>query len=127
MSALNSLMPGTAVTPAHTLRVQNALVGVSYGGLRPPLQSVGQLSTDLARVLPGRNIPLLNTSQLARDLEVVMNGSRQTGIQIQYAIGSAQNVMHGSGVPRQGILTLTSDMRAVASWGRMANMLAQIP
>jgi hypothetical protein len=126
ISALNSLTPGAAVTPMHTNRLNGGLMGVAYGGVRPPFPMVQQLSSDLASVLPRRNVPMMNTSQLARDLEVVMNGSRNNGMQIQYAIGSAQGIMNGSGVNRQGIMTVSSDMQKVALWGHMGNPLAQL-
>jgi hypothetical protein len=88
---------------------------------------VHQLSTALVNALPKRNIPMLNTGQLARDLAVVMNGNGMSLMQIQQSIGSAQGVLHSSGVSQPGVQSVTEGLRMVASWGNPSNPLALIP
>jgi hypothetical protein len=124
---LNTLTPGATASSFMPNRLRTDLMGLAYGSLRPPSPAVQRLSADLAGILPARTIPLLNTAQLARDMEVVMNGSQFGGPQILQAIGSAHAVMQISGVSPQGIQTLTSDLRAIGSWGNATNPVAAFP
>ena len=60
---------------------------------------------------------MLNSSQLARDLMIVMNGNGANMGQVESAIGSAHSVLNMSGVHVQGIQTIVNDMGMVATWG----------
>jgi hypothetical protein len=124
---LNSLTKGAVVNPGHINRIRNDLMEVVSATGRPPFQTVHQLSTALVNALPKRNIPMLNTGQLARDLAVVMNGNGMSLMQIQQSIGSAQGVLHSSGVSQPGVQSVTEGLRMVASWGNPSNPLALIP
>jgi hypothetical protein len=110
---LDTLTPGTTAPPSMSSRLQGDLMGIAYGPWRPPLPAVQRLSADLVSILPRRTIPLLNTGQLARDLELVMNANRAGGPQVWQAIQSAQAVLQTSGVSPPGIRTITSDLRSV--------------
>jgi hypothetical protein len=112
---LNTLTPGAVIPVVMTNRLRGDLMGVAYGPFRPPSPAVQKLSADLITILPTRRIPLLNTAQLARAMEVVMNGGSAGGPQIVEAIGSAHAVMQVSGVSPQGIQTITADLRLVSS------------
>jgi len=124
---LNHLTKGSIVNASHTNRIRNDLMGVVSATGRPPIQTVHQLSMALVNALPSRSVPMLNTGQLARNLAVVMNGNGMNMMQIQHAIGNAQAVMHTSGVSQPGIQSVTHGLRMVASWGNPASPLAQIP
>jgi hypothetical protein len=124
---LNHLSRGSIVNAGHANRIRNDLMGVVSATGRPPIQTVHQLSMSLVNALPSRTVPMMNTGQLARDLALVMNGNGMNMMQIQQAIGNAQSVMHSSGVSQRGIQSVTHGLRMVASWGNPASPLAQVP
>ena len=88
---------------------------MSGNNFRPSQQSVQQLSTDLATILPTRTVPMMNTGELAQHLMVVMNGGGQNMIQVQNSITGAQGIMSMSGVPQQGIQKISSDLMMVSN------------
>jgi hypothetical protein len=118
---LNSLNQGAAQSPAMTSRLHSDLMGVVTNNLRPPQQSVQQLSADLATVLPTRTVPAMNTGQLAQNLMAVMNAGGQNMFQMQNAVAEAQGIMSMSGVPQQGLQRISSDLIMVGSWGNRGN------
>jgi len=124
---LNQLSRGSVVNASHTMRIRSDLMGVVSATGRPPIQTVHQLSMSLVNALPSRTVPMMNTGQLARDLALVMNGNGMNIMQIQNAIGNAQSVLHSSGVSQPGIQAVTHGLRMVGSWGNPASPLAQIP
>ncbi len=67
----------------QTNRMRSDLMGVVSATGRPPVQTVHQLSMSLVNALPSRTVPMMNTGQLARDLAVVMNGNGMNMMQIQ--------------------------------------------
>jgi hypothetical protein len=113
---LNTLTVGYAAAPAERNILRNDLMAVAQGGYRPPSSAVQQLSGSLINHLPSRRIPLLNTEQLALDLEAVMNGSRLSPTRVNHAINSAQTILRSSGVPQAGIQALSADLRSVGFW-----------
>jgi hypothetical protein len=116
---LNTLTVGYAASPAERNILRSDLMAVAQGGYRPPPPAVFQLSGDLITHLPRRQIRLLNTEQLALDLEAVMNGSRLSPARVNQAISSAQLILRASGVPQAGIQALSTDLRSIGFW-RMA-------
>jgi len=122
---LNQLSRGSVVNGNHTTRIRSDLMGVVSATGRPPIQTVHQLSMSLVNALPSRTVPMMNTGQLARDLAVVMNGNGMNVMQIQHAIGNAQSVLHSSGVSQPGIQSVTHGLMMVASWGNAASPLAR--
>jgi hypothetical protein len=113
---LNSLTRGGNVAPAISSRLHSDLMGVVASNFRPSQQSVQQLSTDLATILPTRTGPMMNTGELAQHLMVVMNGGGQNMFQVQNSIAGAQGIMSMSGVPQQGIQRISSDLVTVSSF-----------
>ncbi len=118
---LNTLTVGysAAMNDRNTLR--NDLMAVAQGGMRPPSESVNQLSQHLVNFLPQRSTPLLNTERLALNLETVMNGGRLNSSQINRAINSSQSVLRSSGLPQPGLQALNTAMRSVGFWGAASN------
>jgi hypothetical protein len=123
---LNMLNKGSAVSANMISRIRGDLMGVVFGNGMPPYQTVHELSLDLVTHLPSRATPMFNSGQLARDLMVAMNGSGHNMSQIQSAIGSAHSLLNMSGVNRQGIQKIVTDMTMVASWGDGGNALTQL-
>jgi hypothetical protein len=115
VSDLNNLTQGGNVAPAMSSRLHSDLMGLVTNNFRPSQQSVQQLSTDLATILPTRTVPMMNTGELAQHLMVVMNGGGQNMFQVQNSIAGAQGILSMSGVPQQGIQRISSDLAMVSS------------
>jgi hypothetical protein len=123
---LNNLTRGSNMAPAMSSRLRSDLMGVVNNNRWPPQQSVQRLSVDLATILPTRSVPAMNTGELAQHLMVVMNGGGQNMFNSQNSIAGAQGIMSMSGVPQQGIQTISSDLMTVATWGNAGNGLNAI-
>lgn len=115
MNDLDQLVPGRAPSSSQVDRLRGDLDAVLYAKEKPSAPVVQKLAIDLARVVPVRNVPMLNTGQIARDLEVIMNAGRVSPVQIQDAISSVRHQLWHSGVSDRGILLIASDLRLLAS------------
>jgi hypothetical protein len=110
---LNYLSPGATVSSAQRNVFHRDLMAVAQGPARPMSQPVHQLSNGLVTALPQRTRPLLNTRQLAFDLETVMNRSHLPPAQVTQAIGSAEAILKQSGINPTTLQSLVSQMRLV--------------
>jgi hypothetical protein len=123
---LNTLTVGYVAPPTDTTILRRDLNALTQGTLRPPSAQVSQLTRDLISQLPRRKVPLLNTEQLALDLEEVMNGSRLKLAQVNSAINSARSIFRSSGLSQPAIENLTKDMRSVGQWGLAGNQAGML-
>jgi hypothetical protein len=118
---LNVLTVGYVAPASDTNILRGDLTALTLGGSRPPSARVLQLTQDLIAMLPRRTARPLNTERLALDLEKVMNGSRLSLAQTNSAINSARSILRTSGLPQQGIESLTADMKSLSQWGPAGN------
>jgi len=119
---LESLTMGTAAPSTTVDQLQSDLMGIVYRTEKPPpAADVRQLVADLAAILPSRQIPWLNTAQMARDLEAVMNAGRYTGPGIEQAMDTIRSNLIAAGVDISGVRQLTHDLREVTDWDEPRN------
>ncbi|MGC8643715.1 MAG: hypothetical protein ACP5XB_27970 [Isosphaeraceae bacterium] len=123
---LNTLTVGYVASASDTNILRRDLNALTQRTVRPPSTQVLQLTRDLISQLPRRKTPLLNTEQLALDLEKVMNGSRLNLGQVNSAINSARSIFRSSGLPQSAIQTLTQDMKSVGQWGLAGNQAGML-
>lgn len=115
MNDLDNLIPGVAPAPARVAELRDHLNAVVYAKDRPAPQFVAKLANDLAGTIPSRNVPMLNTGQLAADLERVVNAGAESPAQLQDAIESVRRELWHSGVSDRGILLIVADLRTLTS------------
>jgi hypothetical protein len=115
---LDMLSPHFQVAESHRIGLKNDLMAVVQGYGRPSSSVVSQLSHNLASAMTRRQSQAINTMQLATGLQVVMNSSHFSKVDVDSVITQSQNYLREGGLNANDIQMVAADMHAVASQAR---------
>ena len=111
-----SIKPGVRVPLDQRAQIQADTLVLAKGA-KPSGQSLTNLVKDLSLALAGKSVALNETSptQLARDINVVVNSMNLAPSQVQPVIIAARNTMLTSGVPEDDYKPVVTDMNAIVT------------
>jgi hypothetical protein len=111
-----SIKPGVRVPLDQRAQIQADTLVLAKGA-KPSGQSLTNLVKDLSLALAGKSVALKDTSptQLARDINVVVNSMNLAPSQVQPVIIAARNTMLTSGVPEDDYKPVVTDMNAIVT------------
>src|SRR5579864_3469644 len=95
---LDSITPKTPVTQVQKNILRTDMMAVAERAPKPNTPLVQTLADNLADSLTRRQIPLLDTADLAGDLKVVMNSAYVPDMEVTQAIRQAETILKASRV-----------------------------
>ena len=119
---LDSVAPGTTVSPNHKTTLQRDLMAVVHNAGRPAGASVHQLSQDVINALAHRKTPGVDTRDMTYALEAVMNPMNLSRAELNQAVRRGGSILKASGSPAADVKEVERSMNLLASNGNLAGL-----
>jgi hypothetical protein len=110
---LAAIKSGTAVPGDQKQSLQNDLLALSCGSVKPSKDALSKLAEDLSSALSGNSPASGEHGRLAAALSVILNSSMTTPVQAQKSVQTAQDVLKSSGVPDAAVQAVANDCKAI--------------
>ncbi len=111
---LRYIKAGSQITQTQKDKLVNDLKILAQGTTKPSSESVDKLSTDLSAALADGQLSKNEQVQLINDVEKVLNSANIPMSEIDAVIKGAQEIMTASGITKEGIQIIVSDLKAIA-------------
>ena len=110
---LAAIKSGAGVSSDQKNSLQNDLLALSRGSVKPSHDALAKLAGDLSGALSGGDVSSGERSQLAGALCVILNSSMTTPVQAQKSIQTAQDSLKSSGVSDVAVQAVADDFKSI--------------
>lgn len=116
-SDLSGIQAGVRVPLDHRKEIQESVLALAKGAVKPSGQSLTNLVRDLSIALAEKGVTLKDPgpAQLARHINVVVNSMNLSAGQVQPAIIAARNILLTAHVPEDDYKDVVTSMNAIVT------------
>lgn len=112
---LNSIKQGSQVTQDQVNALKADLMAMADGATKPDQALVQKLAIDLANAIADGKLTSKEKAQLSQDLYAVMNSANIPTSEVNQAIADAQTIFTASGITKEEVTVIVSDLKAIAA------------
>ena len=110
-----AIKPATTATPEQKQSLQNDLATLAKGANKPSSPALAKLAANLSAALAEKTIAAPQLTQLAKNLNIIMNCTIMNSARAQTFVAEAQTVLKTAGVSAPNVQAVGSDLKAIVA------------